>query len=110
MRAERWLDGVRHGIKPAISFGCDYCATARRKRDCAPVSADAPLSRAVNWLTLTVIALVRVLRFPAFPDGRTVHAALSGRAPILRACPRSLCRTGPGAGPAIYLARCAVSG
>jgi hypothetical protein len=35
MRAEPWLDGIRHVIKPVISFGCDYCATDRRKRDVA---------------------------------------------------------------------------
>ena len=35
MRAEPWLDDVRLGINPAISFGCDYCATTRRKRDVA---------------------------------------------------------------------------
>src|SRR5579863_1090318 len=26
---------IRHVINPAISFGCDYCATTRRKRDVA---------------------------------------------------------------------------
>jgi hypothetical protein len=35
MRADPWLNDVRHGINPAISFGCDYCATTRRKRDVA---------------------------------------------------------------------------
>jgi hypothetical protein len=35
MRAEPWLDETRHGINDAISFGCDYCATTRRKRDVA---------------------------------------------------------------------------
>src|SRR5215475_3176623 len=29
MRAEPWLDEIRHGINPSISFGCDYCATTR---------------------------------------------------------------------------------
>lgn len=33
MRAEPWLDEIRHGIKPAISCRCDYCATTRRKRN-----------------------------------------------------------------------------
>jgi hypothetical protein len=33
MRAEPWLDETRHGINHAISFGCDYCATDRRRRD-----------------------------------------------------------------------------
>jgi len=33
MRAEPWLDETMHGINQAISFGCDYCATTRRKRD-----------------------------------------------------------------------------
>jgi len=28
-------DEIRHGINPSISFGCDCCATARRKRDVA---------------------------------------------------------------------------
>ena len=35
MRAEPWLDEIRHGINQANSFGCDYCATTRRKRDVA---------------------------------------------------------------------------
>jgi hypothetical protein len=35
MRTESWLDEIRHGINPSISFGCDYCATTRRKRDFA---------------------------------------------------------------------------
>jgi len=35
MRAEPWLDEIRHGINPSISFGCDCCATTRRKRDVA---------------------------------------------------------------------------
>jgi len=35
MRAEPWLDETMHGINQAISFGCDYCATTRRKRDVA---------------------------------------------------------------------------
>jgi hypothetical protein len=40
MRAEPWLDKIRHGINPSISFGCDYCATTRRKRDiaCWPIA------------------------------------------------------------------------
>src|SRR6476646_5569318 len=33
MGAEPWLDNIRHGINPSISFGSDYCATTRRKRD-----------------------------------------------------------------------------
>jgi hypothetical protein len=33
MRAEPWLDEIRHGINQANSFGCDYCATTRRKGD-----------------------------------------------------------------------------
>jgi hypothetical protein len=35
MRAEPWLDEIRHGINLSISFGCDYCATTRRERDVA---------------------------------------------------------------------------
>jgi hypothetical protein len=35
MRAEPWLDEAKYGIKPAISFGCDYCATTRLTRDVA---------------------------------------------------------------------------
>ena len=27
MRAEPWLDEIKHDITPAISFGCDDCAT-----------------------------------------------------------------------------------
>jgi hypothetical protein len=30
MRAEQWLDEIRRGINPSISFGCDCCATNRR--------------------------------------------------------------------------------
>jgi hypothetical protein len=35
MRAEPWLDEIRHGINSSISFGCDDCATTRRTRDVA---------------------------------------------------------------------------
>ena len=35
MRAEPWLDETMHAVNPLISFGCDYCATARRTRDVA---------------------------------------------------------------------------
>ena len=35
MRAEPWLDEIGHGINLSISFGCDYCATTRSKRDVA---------------------------------------------------------------------------
>jgi len=35
MGAEPWLDEIRRGINLSISFGCDYCATTRRKRDVA---------------------------------------------------------------------------
>jgi hypothetical protein len=33
MGAEPWLDEIRRGINLSISFGCDYWATTRRKRD-----------------------------------------------------------------------------
>jgi hypothetical protein len=32
MTAEPWLHEIKHRITQAISFGCDYCATTRRKR------------------------------------------------------------------------------
>ncbi len=35
MRAEPWLGEIRAWHQPAISFGCDYCATTRRKADIA---------------------------------------------------------------------------
>jgi len=35
MRAEPWLDEIRHGINLSISFVCDFCATTRRERDVA---------------------------------------------------------------------------
>jgi hypothetical protein len=54
MRAEPWLDEIGHGTKLAISFGCDYCATTRRKRAIAywPIAGIVGLRANVCFLVL----------------------------------------------------------
>jgi hypothetical protein len=56
MRAEPWLDETRHGINHAISFGCDYCATTRRRCDvvCWQILSQKPVEAGLEGVVSKV--------------------------------------------------------